>query len=111
MNNYKDFYLAFTTDAPSDAPETKGTTCYFKPEKMEWSYIFSFRGQLLWGVRVHGPSTRVDYRIGERYWTLPETKQDKLIPRWVTMNIPWAKHARVKKFLMDMHNEQGFGNV
>lgn len=49
--------ITFWTMAPEDAPEVKGTRCYFKPERLEWR-VYMFNGQVSVYMVAHGPATR-----------------------------------------------------
>lgn len=70
--------ITFTTPAPRDAPETKGTRRYFKPHWLEWAV----RPDSVY-VTAHGPATRSDYRQGETGWAVEGNSYSGAVPEWV----------------------------
>lgn len=70
--------ITFWTEAPADAPdEIKGTTCYFRPERLEWSV-----GTRSIRVSAHGPATRVRRRQGFAFWSVEGYFGDER-PAWL----------------------------
>lgn len=69
--------ITFYTTAPADSPETKGTTCYFKPEVLKWRVtsesIF---------LNVSGPATRVKWRRGEKNYAVKTRIWPCEVPPW-----------------------------
>lgn len=80
--------VTFWTKAPDDAPdEIKGTTCYFRPERLEWSV------SLLWvHVTARGPATRVKYRQGAATWSVKGYLGDER-PPWVPLPVDPLREA------------------
>lgn len=77
-----DTKITFWTDAPEDAPkEIKGTTCFFRPERLEWVVsAHSIR------VGAHGPATRVKHRQGAAFWSVEGPQGDER-PTWLLLPI------------------------
>ena len=78
--------IKFTTGAPADAPETKGTTCYFQPESITWRALEDGKIYAL----VTGPATRVNYRHGGKAFVhddLHANVWDEM-PDWLVKVIP-----------------------
>ena len=79
MSNTK---ITFWTDAPDDAPEeVKGTTCFFRPERLKW--VVTERSVM---VAAHGPATRVKHRQGVAWWSA-EGPSGAEYPTWLPLPI------------------------
>lgn len=85
--------VTFWTEAPSDAPEVKGSTCYFKPERLEWRSWASPAGRVVVDVVAHGPATRVEYRQGARRWDVDGTPEGDTRPPWLPLPLDKLTHA------------------
>ena len=69
---------AFTfTTVPTDAKPTKGTTCYFYPQRLKWRVSPS-------GITVtaSGPASRVKHRQGAWLWVVKGHGAEPL-PDWL----------------------------
>ena len=80
--NMKDPRITFWTAAPGYAPEVKGHSCYFRPERLEW--IVTPRDNIR--VVAHGPATRVDHRQGSMSWSVSGRWGDER-PNWLLLPI------------------------
>ena len=79
--------VTFWTEAPEDAPEVKGYTCYFKPERLEWR-VWIFRqgeGRVVTDVVAHGPATRVEHREGAMRWDVEGPIEGDTRPTWLLL--------------------------
>lgn len=89
-------HVTFWTDAPDNAPdEIKGNTCYFQPEKLEWSVSPTS----VWVV-AHGPATRVERRSGGLGWGVDRNWGDE-VPLWVPIPSDLIAAARALLALLD----------
>ena len=99
--------VTFWTEAPSDAPEVKGYTCYFKPERLEWRVWTIRGGRVVVDVLAHGPATRVEYRQGARLWAIEGTPEGDTRPPWLLLPQIEVTHA---KLLVELLTEKGCGD-
>lgn len=84
--------VTFWTAAPDDAPgEIKGYTCYFRPERLEWTVTPRF---IL--VAAHGPATRVEYRQGSMSW--------RVLGRWGDERPSWPVDERPNWLMLPRGN-------
>ena len=92
--------VTFWTKAPADAPdEIKGTTCYFRPEWLEWSVS---PRQVY--VSAHGPATRVGHRQGVAGWSVEGFLGDER-PPWLLLPVdPLAKAILTVDRIADLLN-------
>jgi len=87
--------ITFWTKAPEDAPEVKGYTCYFKPERLEWR-VRTFRqgeGRIVTDVVAHGPTTRVKHRQGAMHWGIEGTSEGDTRPPWLLLPLDQLTRA------------------
>ena len=85
--------ITFWTAAPEDAPEVKGSRCYFKPERLEWRVsMFNGRGarEVLVYMVAHGPATR-----SSRAYPAPGTQvwDGQSLPPWASLPSPQMEAA------------------
>lgn len=79
--------LTFWTKAPEDAPEVKGYTCYFKPERLEWRVrtFWQRKSRVVVDVVAHGPATRVEHREGAMRWGVEGSIEGDTRPAWLLL--------------------------
>lgn len=74
--------ITFSTPAPPDAPETKGTRCWFKPEWLDWTVTKD-----VIHVVARGPATRVPHRQGEAAYCVEGARRGDERPTWLLLPI------------------------
>ena len=87
--------ITFWTKAPEDAPEVKGYTCYFKPERLEWRVRTFWQGEsrVMTDVVAHGPATRVEHRQGEMCWSVEDLIDGDTRPPWLLLPLDQLSRA------------------
>ena len=72
--------IRLRTAAPADAPEVKGSSCYFQPEWLDWSICTD-------GISVSasGPATRTKYKQGAKYWNVEGNRAPDERPAWLLL--------------------------
>lgn len=89
--------ITFWTKAPEDAPEVKGYTCYFKPERLEWRVCVFWQGdsRVVTDVVAHGPATRVEHREGSMHWDVEVSTEGDGRPPWLSLPLSRLIRARL----------------
>lgn len=97
--------VTFWTKAPEDAPEVKGYTCYFKPERLEWRVCIYRQGesQVVTDVVAHGPATRVPHRQGAMRWGVVGTYEGDTRPPWLLL--PGNRLSSVARTIEELTKE------
>ena len=93
--------ITFSTRAPDDAPETKGSRCWFKPEWMEW-HVTSTTISVL----VSGHATRTRYMLGEVTWSVEGAPRGDERPAWLLLPIDQLTAARLAAEDIDRKREE-----
>ena len=108
--------ITFSTRAPDDAPETKGSRCWFKPEWMEW-HVTSTTISVL----VSGHATRTRYMLGdvtssvsgalrgEVLWSVEGAPRGDERPAWLLLPIDQLTSARLAAKYIDRKREEEQG--
>ena len=93
--------ITFRTRAPNDAPETKGTRCWFKPEWLEW-HVTSTEISVL----VSGHATRTKHMQGEVRWDVEGTARGDERPAWLMLPLDQITAARLAAEDIDGKREE-----
>lgn len=96
--------VTFWTKAPEDAPEVKGSNCYFKPERLEWRVRTYWQGEssVVADVVAHGPATRVAHREGTMRWSVVGGEGDTR-PPWLLL--PGNRLSSVARTIEELTKE------
>ena len=108
--------ITFSTRAPDDAPETKGSRCWFKPEWMEWHVTSTTIA-----VLVSGHATRTRCMLGEVtssvsgalrgevLWSVEGAPRGDERPAWLLLPIDQLTSARLAAKYIDRKREEEQG--
>lgn len=72
--------IRLRTAAPTDAPEVKGSSCYFQPKWLDWDIR---TGGI--SVTASGPATRTKYKQGNKRWNVEGNGAPDERPAWLLL--------------------------